>query len=82
MSQAKILGYKIRRKSDGKYMKRGSYSWSWGFSSKGHTWSQLHHAISSLKLKSYKPEQLLDLEVVELAETNCYSSAWILDKLT
>jgi hypothetical protein len=86
MSQNKdkpvILGYKIRRKSDGMYMKKGSYSGSWAWSKKGHTWAQLHHAIASLKLKGLEPEEWLDLEIVELAETKSYSSAWILDKLT
>lgn len=83
-SKPKVLGYKIRRKSDGYYMKKGSSSWKYAFGPRGSVFSQRGHAINSLKNKLTKNtmELALEVEIVELIEGNSYSSAWILDKLS
>jgi hypothetical protein len=77
----KVLGFKVRRKSDGKYMKKGRYSWPNAFGPRGSVFSGRGHAINSIKSKSGPKEFIMDLEIVELVEGNSYSPAWILDKL-
>lgn len=77
----KVLGYKVRRKSDGQYMKKGGYNWKKAFGPRGSVFSQRGHAINSIKSKSGPKEFIMDLEIVELVEGKFYSSAWILDKL-
>ena len=74
----KILGYKIRRRSDGLYLgKGGNKTWS----KLGGVWSTLGYAIASLKFKNLSEHIIMNLEIVELSETKTYSTAYILDKL-
>lgn len=75
---AKVLGYKIRRKSDGLYLSKGS---NHNLSKQGAVWTELHHAIASIKLKKWPTEKIMDFEIVELIEGESYSTAFILDKL-
>ncbi len=77
----KILGYKIRRKTDGLYLGTGSVLWG----KKGKVWTSLGYAIASIRSflqhETFTEFELMDLEIVELAETKSYSTAYILDKL-
>lgn len=80
----KVLGYKIRRKSDGQYMKKGGLAFKNAFDPIGSVFSQRWHAVASLKMKLTKEtmDLALEVEIVELIEGNSYSSAWILDQLS
>ena len=65
----KVLGYKIRRKSDDQYMKKGGQAFKNAFSPRGSIFSQRSHAVASLKMKLTKETMDLALEVYNVSKT-------------
>lgn len=82
--------YKIRRKSDGLYMRKnlGKLDTLPDFTEEGSIWNTLDKAVEVIKSKSlykdnegeYSRQFVLDLEVVEFSFSKKYSTAYILDK--
>lgn len=78
--QPKILGYKLRRKSDGLYyVKKGS------FGKRGSIFTRLCDVFSSINHNYFlqtNKDMLLECEIVELVEGNSTLMAFYVDKLT
>lgn len=85
-SRAKKV-YKIRRKSDGLFMTKGSRPWECSFSKKGSVWLNKGQAIRNIDYKHMEdgssiPKDILsELEIVEFEEVKSYSIMFDLDKI-
>jgi len=73
-----ILGWKIRRKSDGAYLSGSSWS---PWSPRGTVWSSIGRATASINRHEFSEHEILDLEIVEVGELRSYSIAHELDRL-